>query len=828
MANISQTVANMVQGVSQQSAQERRNTQCEAQFDCLNQAVQGAVARPGFQFVKKLDTGDWTDAFFYDISRSRSERYVVGVKAGVLKAWNLVDGTTCTITGASGVTAYLAAMSGGLKDWNNWSATTANDTSFFANKQILPAMDTTKSPTRPPEALFWFRAGGYEVQYTIGIHLSGTWYNWSYTTPDNSVAGNAQYIATNALCYALYNAMVTDITHPIGTSGTGHLGFNIERVGNIIRLWRTDGVDFDITTQDGLNNTQLTGIKNNVGGLDQLPVNGFDGMLFKVAGDVTDTSDDWYVQFDDAASSKDSTTQGAWEEVVNQNTFTNLKASTMPMVLYNSALNTFALSYGTWGTRLAGDGIDSAVQPSFIGVPVQDIFYDQTRLAVMTAFSVVWSRVKNPFVFFPDTAQVALDTAPIDVEVQQTKGIAILKRPVQTNGNTLLWAEDKQLVVSHGDNSIFANATIEIDPSSSYAWNEDVQPVSVGTSLLFATSDDNATQVTDVTYQDGQVVDDTSVTDHVPSYIPADARELLASDLAKKAVLWAPSTPNMLYIYEYRKSKTDRLQSSWQTWRLPANSTILHGMFDRSTLYLMLKRPDGLHEVKLSVAPNQVDPEGSFGTRLDMMATEAGCTVSYSSGTGLTSIVLPYQADDVSDWLAGASDLIIVCRLSDDDNEFVRGEQPAIASVTTTSHVTTIKAEGDISAMKFYVGFRVRSERRESTFYKRDDQTGYVYLERIGVMRGELLVQATAYTRIEQRLKDDSIRYAQEFEGKILGQQSAQFDMIGLSTTKVPFSVGLLNEDFNTVFINDTPFPSAWQGYTMMFQPTIRTATGSQ
>lgn len=826
MSNANQTTPNMVQGVSQQAAQERRNSQCESQFDCLNQAVQGCVARPGLQWVKLLTATDLTDGFWYNVMRSATERYVISIKGGAMAAWNFADPTApaCTITALESVSGYLTAMGGGLKDWNQWSATAASDTIFFLNKQIKPAMTGTVSASRDPEALFWFRSGSYKATYKIRIKLSGTWYEWSYTTPDNSDPDNAKYITTDALCEALYDAMVMDTSHAIGHSGTGHLNFDIERSGNIIRLSRTGGTDFDIETSDALNNTQLSGIKGEVGSVQDLPANGFDGMIFKVTGDVTADADDYYLQFDSRASSGDSTTQGAWVEVVAPTTPTTIDRTKMPIVVKNTALNTFSRGYGTWGLRLAGD-TDSAKDPSFIGQQVQDIFYDQARLAFLTEFSSVWSRVKNPFVFFPDTVQVSLFTAPIDAEFQQAKGVAVLKRPVQFSGATFVWAEDQQFAVTHGDNSIFSNSTIEVNGSTAYAWNDDIAPQALGNAIIFATSDSKWSTLTEVPFQQGVPIGDTGISDHVPNYIPADLRMVVGSDTAKKIFCYADSTPNMLYVYEYRKTQAERLQSAWNIWRLPPDSHILHVVLDKTALYVFVKRADGVHLFTCVVAPNQQDAEGRYLTRLDFRVTDEQCTVSYNLGADETSFVLPYKAGDAMDHLLGAGPMSVVVR-SNTGDDIKRGQVLNIKSLATVGSVTTIKVSGDWSAVPVYIGFVIRSERTESTFYRRDDQTGYVYTYRLQVMSHVLAVKDTSYTRAEVVMRDGFIkrddRHGGVSEGHYIGDPGNLLDEVPLFNGDMPMAVGEKNTDHHVRYINDTPFASAWQGYTVVYTPTIQ------
>lgn len=824
-----QTVPNMVQGVSQQAAQSRRDTQCEAQFDMLNQAVEGATARPGFELIEHLDTEDNEGAFFYDIIRDDDERYTVIIKDGGLRVVNYLTGAECIVNELEDVSAYLKSMTDmpdapvGALDRDYWCATTGEDDTFIASKLIQPAMDDTLSPSRPAEALFWFRGGGYKLTYQISIKRhTGVWYSWAYTTPDNSAAGNALYIATDQICYALYNAMVTDPTNPIGS-----LGFNIARVGNIMRVWRSDANNFDIEVTDGQNSTHLSGIKDSVSGLEFLPKNGFDGMSFKVAGAEDAEADDWYVEFVSEATGADSTTQGSWIESLKEETPLSLAFDTMPLYLFNSAPDEFDLSFAAWGERVSGDGIESSKDPSFVGKYIEDITYDQRRLNIMSKGSTVWSRVNNPLVYFPDTSRASLATAPIDAAPRLSQGIAILRKIVQTNGVSYLWAEGKQISVLHGNNSVFSNASIDTNLSSAFDWNVDIRPVPVGTELLFTTALGSFSTFTSVTYDQGFPIKDTDISEHVPKYVPADLLSMIANFTAKKMFTFAATDPNRMYCYEYRFAEdSSRVQSAWNTWRLPLDCTILHLVLDKAELVAFVKRPTGTFLLRMSVAPRQTDVEGGYLTRMDFRVTEDQCFVVYDALTDTTAITLPYAATDEMDYelREGFNSLMLVVRANLGD-DFKRGTELKPTDISVVGSGTVMTFDGDLTDIYFYAGFRIQAIRTENTFYIRNEQ-GYVHVQRVQVQRAILGFSDTGYTRYQMRNpKTGRIRREQEFEGRTLGDVRNVFDEVVLSEGSFDVGVAEQNQECEVSWINDTFLPSAWQGLAWWYDPTIRTGS---
>jgi len=847
MAIDQQIVPNMIQGVTQQADQVRRNTQCDSQFDCLNQAVEGCVPRPGLEWHFKADPDSYTGAFFYDIIRSDTERYTAVIQSdGTLEVWNYLTGTKCTVTVTGTPASYLSAL-GGNEARTSFAACSADDITFIANKRVSPQLlppptdpwDTEDpnygniEPPRPDEALFYFKAGAYKNTYTIRIFIEtvaepdGVWFEWEYETPDNSLPENAAYIATDAICYALYNAMVTDVVNPIASG----LGFNIARNGNLIRLWREDDIPFSIETKDGQSNTQLLGLKDYVPGFDKLPSNGFNGMVFRVQGDPTDDSDDYFVKFVSNGEGE-STTNGVWEECAAPMTQIKLDPATMPIQLVNTGLNTFTLKYSTWGDRLNGDGVDSARNPSFINHFIEDIFFDQRRLAVMTTAANMWSRVNNVFTFFPDTVQTNLATAPIDIEVKAAKRIAILRKPLQAGAQTFLWAEGQQFLVSHGDNSTFSGETIEVVPSTSYEWDNVSEPIQIGASIIFGTVVGRWSLFTDAMFREGQALGETGIADHVPRYIPKGVIEKTGSDTLKKMVVLSEDTPSLLYLYEYRLSAQERLQSAWNTWRLPSGSTILHILLDKDTLYAWVQRSDGLHVLSCSLQPAQEDPEGPYLTRLDFKMTEAECTVTFDAITNQTYVDLPVLLDDAQDHMRledGDFTTSLVIRESTGEGEeaFYRGVVYTPVEVGTNAGATRMTFTGDISAAHFYTGLRIRSERTENTFYVKDEQSGYSYKKKVDVRSVVLSHDGSGYFRVETlRRKDGAVTKSQNYEGKAYGDGITSYDKVILGSGDFEYAINLPNTEHKVRFVNDSPFPCTWQGLVWNYVPVVTAQPG--
>lgn len=278
----SYTIPNLIQGVSQQAPEQRRPSQCEAQQNCYNSVREGVVARQGLEWMANILGTVWTDAFFYEIFRNFTERYIVIIgdvvspAAGQIRVWDWNNRIECVVTKDGSEGTYLAGAAGGLKAKDNFRAQTVDDFTFILNRTVPIGLTTATQPQRPPEGLIFVKAGNYLQMYQISIYYDDgaglKSYIWSYITPDNSVAANGPYINSASIAATFFKAMtggnaailtsgggIADDSLGVGPLFTGDvpagrgtvsatitassLGFDVELRGNVLRVWRAVVMD---------------------------------------------------------------------------------------------------------------------------------------------------------------------------------------------------------------------------------------------------------------------------------------------------------------------------------------------------------------------------------------------------------------------------------------------------------------------------------------------------------------------------------------------------------------------------------------------------------
>lgn len=209
MALISGTIPSLINGVSQQPATLRLDTQGEVQENGLSHIARGLEKRPCTEHVKTIagvTSNNSNDVFIHTIRRSEDEAYALIVKGTDVgstepsvklidltgyatgTAGNEVyvkkDSTTGDATSGTGITASDVLSSSVNTDVRNYlgnfdatnsfepsklSATTIADFTFLLNKSVVVQQSTADADDRDYEALIYFKIGDFGADYKVEI-----------------------------------------------------------------------------------------------------------------------------------------------------------------------------------------------------------------------------------------------------------------------------------------------------------------------------------------------------------------------------------------------------------------------------------------------------------------------------------------------------------------------------------------------------------------------------------------------------------------------------------------------------------------------------------
>ena len=786
MTLISSTLANLINGVSQQPASQRLPSQVEIQTNAYGTITEGLMKRPPFEHVKVLATANitggelakGTHCHWFELNEVT---YVAVITNGAMKVFDLT-GTEYTVTLGTNAATYLTLAAGyGADVAGSFRALTLSDRVLFLNRTVSPRREQAPENVQQREGTacaIFVRQGDYSTDYAVTITgtlvPSGTFSYGPFvkTTLDAAAVGAAADIKTTEIALDI-GALITAAAIPVL-----RLASMTVSGSTIILVPGADCKSLRISVGDSKGNTHIVGVKDTVQQFTDLPATCLDGFgPVTVVGAGAELANPYYVTFDVFNPSL-TIGEGAYLESDNsrpdRQPLVGLWARTMPFSLTKSGA-VFTLAQTSWETHDVGDEVSNpgpSFDKDYTGAfttmfvegapPIQDLFLYRNRLGIIYGDKVALSEHGEYFNFFRTTVTALLDTDPIDVKIAHAKS-SILRSACPYQNNLVLFTDQAQFLLTGGDTltpaSVGAAQISEFD-SSTYA-----RPVASGSYLFFPFSRGDYSGVRefsgyiDTSVANGGFADAADVTGHVPKYIPGQVYTLCASTHDDVLVAHSPTEPDALYVYKYYWSGDQKVQSAWSKFTAGSNCTINGVGFIRGTLYLIVTRanvvledlsfvPGGTCLEKILLSPGQVDTGGNYLTLMDRRITEASCTVVYNAVTDITTYTLPYR---VAYGGGPVGPLKVVTR----PGATSVGQNLAVAS----QDGYTLTVAGNKAATPVYIGQPYTMTVRLSTLYYRRqlangstvaDQSGRLQLKRMMVSyadTGFFLAQVTPELR---------------------------------------------------------------------------------
>lgn len=288
MTLVRNTIPNLVNGVSQQAASLRLETQADEQINCYSTVVNGLTKRPPretlFYIYDDLSASTWS----HQIIRSANEQYIVLISetnGGEIRVFD-INGTERTVNYPSG-NGYL----NNPDPRTGYAATTVADYTFIVNRAWTVSMTGSTAPTRPYEALIPVVSGNYGKNYEIFVNGSlVAWYRTA-TGTGTDADNDSKTVDTTNIASHLFDGSSSTGSDPTesSTDYAGQnlqndlpAGFNCWRQGNVIHI--SSNTDFDISTIDGYGNNAMYVIKGSVQRFSDLPEYAPGGYIMRVEG----------------------------------------------------------------------------------------------------------------------------------------------------------------------------------------------------------------------------------------------------------------------------------------------------------------------------------------------------------------------------------------------------------------------------------------------------------------------------------------------------------------------------------------------------------------
>jgi hypothetical protein len=344
-----------------------------------------------------------------------------------------------------------------------------------------------------------------------------------------------------------------------------------------------------------------------------------------------------------------------------------------------------------WKERAAGD-TDVVTFPSFMGLPIADVFFFQDRLGFLCKENVILSSEDDLYNFFRYTATDLLPSDCIDIRSAHSE-VTIFDSAFLWAGGLYVKSNNVWFVVS--GSPALTPTTIRLDTVGMYPSSRDPRPVTMGEHAYFTRAKSGNTQVFQVSLTNsGTTSASVDITKDIPTYIlgspvamvgdGAEGFLALLTDNDGQKTLYIFSSPSVqdTSISSYTQEHVQF--SSWSKWTFAPGTRILGLDMADGVLGLIRKQSDGAYfeQIDLDLTPLGVEKVA----HLDRRVTNPAAVF----GSGHTDWTLPYAvATNGSE-----GDVTVV---NTETNEVYTTTRPT----TTTVRVTSAT---DLSAASVYVG----------------------------------------------------------------------------------------------------------------------------
>ena len=364
------------------------------------------------------------------------------------------------------------------------------------------------------------------------------------------------------------------------------------------------------------------------------------GYIVKVSNARMSDEDDYYLQF---IGENNLDGAGSWTECAKPGITKTL--TNMPLVIQRTAIAnqgtssevaTFTIKQFTYADRSVGDTITNPM-PTFVGQRINKVLFFRNRLAILSGENVILSRpgtLGTPD-FFIETALTISASDSIDISAASMFPSEIFDG-IEINAGLLVFSTNQQFLLA-SDDTVLNPDTAKLRSVSTYNYNKDVPPLSLGTTIAYVDNSGKYSRMNEManTSREGEP-SVAEITKLVPSLLPKDI-DLLTNSRENSIILAAKSssTDCVVYGYKYLTIGEKRQQQAWFKWKL--NNPILYH-FIVNDEYYYLDTDNFLQCVKLIQADS--DPSTTFDDVNYQLHIDNHTTVSggnFDSSTNLTT-----------------------------------------------------------------------------------------------------------------------------------------------------------------------------------------------
>jgi hypothetical protein len=388
-------------------------------------------------------------------------------------------------------------------------------------------------------------------------------------------------------------------------------GFVVEVIGNSLYITRPQEFSVETSTEILLRASSSTeqdegGYLVQVNDVAELPLQTKHRLIIEVANSYSD-EDNYYVRFN---GDNDMDGPGTWEEIAKPGLPHLFNPQSMPHAILRlsettidsdgDVIVTFLVASFQYAAREAGDDI-TVPRPSFapkpgaeFGRPINGMVFFRNRLGFLSDENVILSTAADFFNFFGETALTITPKDPIDLQVS-TNYPAVLYQGIGINNGLVLFSSNGQFLLTT-DNDALTPQTAKVNYISSYNFNKNSNPVSLGTTVGFVGDAGRYTRFFEMANvaRDGEpdVVEASKVVDRL---VPGQYKYVGVSKENGFVAFGKPEF-NEVWCFKYFNTGERRAQTAWFRWKFDGQLLTHDCIYD--SYYAVLSKGDRVFIVR--------------------------------------------------------------------------------------------------------------------------------------------------------------------------------------------------------------------------------------
>ena len=505
---------------------------------------------------------------------------------------------------------------------------TINDTTAFVNRDTITAMTADTEPAATAEGFVEVTTLAFSQVYQFNIIQGGT------TTEIIS----AQTNATSATVEALLDDLKTKVD--------AEANFAATKIGNGLYITASSGGIFSLETPE----RQIMNVfTDEVQDITLLPDQARHEYRLRVANSGN-LEDDYYVRF---AGANGTDGQGTWEEWREPGVATTIDNTTMPHIMFRQSDGSFLVCPTEYAQRTVGDTLTNPT-PSFIGNTINNVTLFRNRLGLLSRQNLILSRPGDFFNFFVSTALAITAKDPIDLSAASPNP-ATLFDSIEVNTGLVLFSRTEQFMLTT-DNDVLSPETAKINFVSSFNYNENVSPFSLGTTIGFLNDEGSNTRLYEMANppREGQpeVIEQSKI---ISNLYPTGINRIATSKNNTIVLTVASGTPD-IFGYRYYNTTERRLQSAW--FKLRMSGDVIYHTIIRDTYWAVIRNLDTAANPDVNIVTIQkMELKQNDGTVVVNNATQGIITyldnkrevphadLTYNAANDETTFTLPWTYD---------------------------------------------------------------------------------------------------------------------------------------------------------------------------------------